>query len=157
MVIGFGVVIALIMGWFLSLGQSSTQQPDRKGQETVEQSYLKAAARADEGDIDGALKQYDDAISATTSNDDKRALLVYKSDLASQSGRPDVALEAARQADEIKPDATTAQNLATAYELKGDKANAVLYYKKLIELTPEDSPGERYKGVWEAKIKELEQ
>lgn len=156
--VGFLVIIAILVGWLLLKGPFGSTQPEVTKDESVEQSRLAAVDRADEGDIDGALKEYDKAISEQGGDEaKKRELLLHKADLSRQSGRYDVAIDAAKQAEGIKTDATSAQSLAASYELSGDKENAVIYYKKLIELTPEDSAGARYRGVWEAKVKELEQ
>ncbi len=153
---GLLVILAMIVAWSLA-NQSSDVVPDTTKQKTVEESHLEITALVDEGDIDGALQQYDEAISRQGDKSKKKELLLLKSDLASRSGRTGTAIDAAQKAEEIEPDATVAQSLATAYELNGDKENAIIYYKKIIELTPEDSPGSRYVGIWQAKIKELEQ
>ena len=153
----FLVAIVATIWWLLSNKPVAVDDPE-VGQDIVKVSREAASARADDGDIDGALGEYDTAISKLEGNSQqKKELLVQKADLSQRSGRYDTAIEAAKQAEEIATDTTTTQSLATSYELNGDKENAIIYYKKLIEMTPEDSAGARYIWVWEDKVRELEQ
>lgn len=146
------VGVFALMKWTLFENEGSPGE----SRQAAEAAHLAARASADEGDVDGALSQYDEAIEGGD-DDTRQSLLLRKANLALQSARQDEALEAALQAEDIKPTATTAEVLATIYEQRGDKESAITYYKEIIERTAEDSPGARYLSIWESKIKELEQ
>ncbi len=124
---------------------------------SVEDAQNGAFSFTENNDIDGGLKYYDEQIEARENTDEKKALLLHKSSFAQSAGRFDEALKAAQQAGAIAPNAGTAEAIARAYEAQGDKEQALIYYKKLLELSPKDGLGSRYIPVWEEKIRELEE
>jgi tetratricopeptide (TPR) repeat protein len=112
-----------------------------------------------DNDVDGGLAFYDEEINKRENNEEKKQLLLYKSDFARNAGRPSEALDAAKKADQITSDTATTQALAEASEAAGNKEEAIAYYRKMIE-TVENSGDEMaasYTILWEAKVKELEQ
>lgn len=151
------VVAAVSIIWWRLSSPTTSDDPESGGQDTVA-SHLSAVALADDGDINGALRQYDEAIK--THDDDKtqtRTLLVHKASLAMQSQRYEDAITAAKHAEEIEPSDVTNKILATAYEATGQTENSITYYQKLIDQTDEDSPDIRYVGIWQEKVKELQE
>lgn len=114
----------------------------------------------DSGDVDGGLKFFDDNLEKhKDNNEERRKLLLHKADFAQKMGRADVALETAKKADQIDSDIATTQALAKAYEAVGNKQEAVVYYKKMIDIVIEsgDEMASSYVIFWEDKIRELEQ
>lgn len=117
---------------------------------------LAAAHYAQNGDTQGGLAYFDSQIQQRENVGEKQLLLIYKSNFASNAKRYDVALDAAKQADALKSDASTAVALARAYELSGDKRQALTYYKKALEKSDKTTQNSRSQGMLEYKIKELE-
>ena len=46
--------------------------------------------------------------------------------------------------------------LAQLFDSTGDKQQAIAYYKKLVDMLPDEGMGSRYKPEWERRIEELE-
>lgn len=158
LIAGFLAVATCIVLWSALSKPPVDTSNSPAAQEVIEDTNLAATQLVDKGDIDGAFDYFDQSIKESEGdNGTKSSLLLGKANLARQTGRYDTAIEAAKQAEEIESNATTTEALATSYELQGDKDNALKYYEKLIEQTPEDSPGYRYRAIWEAKVKELQQ
>ncbi len=109
------------------------------------------------GDADGGLALFDSQIDQRQDDDEKRRLLIYKSSFAIEVKRYKEALDAAKQADTIKSDFSTAVVLARAYEGSGDTKQALSYYRKTLELSPKEGLAARYNPMWEQKISELQQ
>lgn len=154
-----GIVIVLaIVGtvswsiWRSSQDGSGTKVP----MVSVGEVPIAALSYANAGDVDGGLNYYDSQIVQRTDTTDKRRLLLYKSDFAVGVKRYKEALSAAKQADAIKADISSAVALARVYEGMGDKQQAVIYYKKALELSPKDGLGSRDEPLWEQKVKELQ-
>lgn len=123
----------------------------------IEDVQAAALEYASSDDIDGGLAFYDDEIKKRDDDGEKKRLLLYKSSFARQAGRSEEALAATKQADEISPDAATAEALAKAYDASGDLEQALIYYKRALELSPKEGMGARYNSILEERIRELEQ
>ncbi|MGC4190528.1 MAG: tetratricopeptide repeat protein [Thermomicrobiales bacterium] len=127
--------------------------------ETVQAVALDDAGR---GDIDAALRLYDQQIAARLDGDEKRELLLSKSSWAASSGRSTDAIAAAKQALSIsgKDDQEALRALAEAYTASGDTKQALVYYKKMLEGAPQgEAPSARslQRGPSiESIVKELE-
>jgi tetratricopeptide (TPR) repeat protein len=117
---------------------------------------LAAAHYTQNGDVQGGLAYFDSQIQQRENVDEKQLLLIYKSNFASDAKRYDVALDAAKQADALKSDASTAVALARVYELSGDKRQALTYYKKALDKSDKSTQNSRSQGMLEYKITELE-
>ena len=128
----------------------------------VGRTQVEATDHLNNDDVDGGLALYDSQIKIQNGDNEKKALLVFKSNFAVLAGRYDEAITIAKQADDMGSDATTLKAVAEAYEANGDKNQAVEYYKKLLEVrgpaegSTEDSLIKEKPGPSiEYKIKEL--
>ncbi len=115
-----------------------------------------AALYAQNGSIQEGLEYFDSQIEQRENVDEKQLLFIYKSNFALDAKRYDVALDAAKRADTLKSDASTAVALARAYELSGDKRQALTYYKKALDKSDKNAQNSRSQGMLEYKITELE-
>jgi tetratricopeptide (TPR) repeat protein len=145
------LVLALVIIKMIPSNGNEDELPSLETTQDKAQSYI------DSGDIDGGLKFYDEQIEARKDENEKKILLVYKANFAQSAGRFNEALEIAQQADAVAADISTSRALAQAYEAQGNKEQALIYYKKLLELSPKEGMGARYNPIWEEKIQELEQ
>lgn len=105
-----------------------------------------------EDDITAGLKLFDKQVEARASDKDRQELLLYEADFALQTKRYDKAFEIATKADAIDSNAATAMRLGRIYEAKGDKKQALSYYKKALS-------GQKGRSglLLQQKILELEQ
>ena len=128
--------------------------------QTIERVQAEAAKYTESDDTEGGLLYYDDQVAAVKSTMEKQILLVYKAYFALDAGNYDAAIDAAKQADALSSTPTTMTVLAKSYELKGDKEQALIYYKRLNAIKQPDDSGvvrDQFNQPWEDKIRELEQ
>lgn len=90
---------------------------------------------AEEG-REAAREFVDEKIASVESDEEKAMLLIYKGTLSSDI--PGAPIEYAQQAEDLSPSYTSASALATYYELEGDNANAIKYYKLMLERATPD-------------------
>ena len=141
-VIGVGVWLAwpTISGWFGS-AQSEQQGPPPIA-EVDEQTKRYLAVQDEATNLtetkgkEAAREFVDEKIAAADTNQEKAMLLVYKSTISSDV--PGAPLQYAHEADELNPSFTSASALASYYELAGDNANALKYYKLMLERSEDD-------------------
>jgi tetratricopeptide (TPR) repeat protein len=149
------IVVIGILGWMrffspeVGGGMQSPIVP-------VDDVPVAALGYARSGDVDSGLAYYDSQIDQRKDATEKWQLLLYKSSFSLTSKRYEEAIDAAKQADAIKSDLSTAVALARAYEGSGDRRQAFSYYKKALDLSPKDGLGSRSNYIWEQKIKELQ-
>ena len=152
------VIIGILVlgGWLL--WPKPVQEDQKKSAVAtvaVDDVFATAKGFSDKGDTQGGLAYYDEQIDDHKNSNEKQQLLLYKSEFALDANEYQQAINAAKEADSISSTANTTSTLARAYEAKGDKQNAITYYKKAIELTPKNSMAVRYAGLWHEKIEEL--
>lgn len=158
--IGVVLVAMIIMVGFLVLGRMVFRDGEDGGadtQLTIEDVQVRAAEYFGGGDIDGGLSYYDEQIKMAEKNDEKRVLLTHKSSLALMGGQHQVAIDSARQADEIGSTDKTVKALAEAYMASGNKEQALVYYRKLLAISPDNGSDLRRGPSLEDTIKGLEQ
>ena len=156
-VIGGGMV------WMMMRPSTIAREKDSDTPIAVEKVHAFALDDAGRGDIDAALRLYDQQIAARPDGNEKRALLLGKSSLATSRGRFNDAIAAAKQAVSIsgKDDQEALRALAEAYAASGDKAQALIAYKNLRDGSPKGA-APQVKGLQrgpsiDAIIEELEQ
>jgi tetratricopeptide (TPR) repeat protein len=156
-------VIGGVMVWWLMMRPSPIAwENDAVTPIVVETVQALALDDAGRGDLDAALRLYDRQIAARPDGDEKRELLLGKSSLATSRGRFADAIAAAKQAVSLsgKDNQEALRALAEAYAASGDKKQALLYYKKMLDGAPKgDAPSakslQRGPSI-EAIVKELE-
>lgn len=160
------LLVVIIVGClvaFMKLTPDESKEDDTQSpvvSETIERVQAEAAEYTESGDTEGGLLYYDDQVAGAESSTEKQILLVYKAYFAFDAGNYDAAIDAAKQADAISSTPTTMTVLAKSYELKGDKEQALIYYKKLNAIKQPDDGGmtrDQPNQSWEDKIRELEQ
>lgn len=109
-------------------------------------------AKANSGDLEGSLNEFDERISETSDDEVKYDLLLSKAVLAINNKNYDSAIGALTQAESIKGGHRVFGNLALAYESKGDNKKASEYYQKAAE---DQEPLNYRAGVYEKKAQEL--
>lgn len=159
--LGVVVIITIaalgVAGWLLRENLTQKTSEDAVVLLPVDSVLANAMNYTDDGDIKGGLAFYDSQIKSRKDVNERQQLLRYKSSFALKAGEYQQAIDAAKQAEVVKVTVGTTIALAKAYEDKGDKQQAVQYYRKAIELSPKDDLGSRYNVEWEQKIKELSQ
>lgn len=154
--VALGAIVVLV-GAFVFLKWSpfseTSKQPAPMSANEVRASSLDYV---DDNDAEGGFKYYDSQIDQARDDDDKKQLLLHRAEFARRLNKPDEAIDAAKQADDISPDTATAQALAMAYEAKGDKEQAVAHYERVIDLLSGDEMESSYILMWEKKIEELQ-
>lgn len=150
--LGLLVIIAAGLGvWMLV---TANERQVRTALIPIGDVQIFAAEYADSGDVDKALRLYNEQIEARTDNKEKLTLLLDKADFAVSNKRYDDAIDAGKQADKLGAGLSATLTLAKAYEAKGDKAQAVKYYRILLE--KQGTAGGRDGDRWQKKIDELD-
>jgi tetratricopeptide (TPR) repeat protein len=113
---------------------------------------LQLDAMASNGNVSGALKAYDNAISGSSDSNVRRDLLISKATVALNNKQYDIALSASQAADVIKSDFNTLSIEAESYDGMGNYAKAIEFYQKAADDTTEfnfDKP------FYQSRIEEL--
>lgn len=159
--VGAVLVFLAAVGGIVVRMNLSTLSNSQKEEPTVhaplEDVQATALEYANNNDIDGGLKYFDEQIEERQDNDEKKRLLLAKSNFALGADRNDTAISAAEQANEISSDIASTEALARSYAASGDKEQAIIYYKKVLELSSKEGSSDRYSPIWEERIAELEQ
>ena len=168
LVISIGVSVVLVVAfltvWVIFNNQSnkqlSTDSEKTKIEitaEKVEKTYQLARTVDSNGNKPDTEKVYDEAIAAASDNYLKSLLQLDKAVFLFNKGDYDQALMSAKLAETNSPSANMAQFIASIYEKKNDKINAIEYYKKAIKLINKDDPmAESDKTSYQSKIDRLE-
>jgi tetratricopeptide (TPR) repeat protein len=142
----FAIIIVVLIGvsagaaiWLTAVQNQPSSNSDSKKDDPKaleERPAEKTADTADkaafEGDVQGAVKQLDDAIANTSDSEElyifysRKATLLFNHNLY-----PD-ALEAAKKAYEIRSSSDGAALVGQIAQAQGDKPVAIEYYKKAI-------------------------
>jgi tetratricopeptide (TPR) repeat protein len=103
-------------------------------------------------------REIEDALATPSINDETRYLLyLQQGHTFADRQQWDKAIEAYGNAEKLRRTYEVAELLAETYVNAGDTARAVEYYRKAIDLIPQDSPvREANKEVLESTIRELE-
>lgn len=160
-ILGIVVILVGIIVWM----QGTTDVDDGKDKSSdvmlsVNEARSKALRIIADGDIDRGMKYYDEQISLMDNKEDKQQLLMMKAKSAQRMERYDISVDAAQRADDIGSSNMTIRALADAYAARGDKEQAIDYYKKLLaaeSAPPEGGVVMRFGPSVEDIIKELEQ
>lgn len=132
--------------------------PDMSSMASVQDIDKKVARYLEAGDTKSALNYYDEQIRLRHNGEEKQSLLVMKARLAQEMGQNEIAINAAKQADDIGSTDATIRALADAYKANGNNEQALALYKKLLKspTQKDDSTAPRRSGSLEDMIKELE-
>lgn len=154
--LAIGLVSVAGVGAYLFLSQPE-ESSFLTTEEQVRNFYMDTDRRAFQGDVDGALEAYDQAIHQQTDEKLKLELLTNKAMTALNNDRIDVAIEAAQRADDIQSDLASTSLLAQLYDRRGDKEKAIEYYKKALQLLDQETAdeGPSDKGLFERRIQQL--
>lgn len=137
LLIGVGVWLT----WPTLSGFFSKTEPTKVGPEALPEvteetkryiAVQEAAADLSQTQGKEAARAYvDEKIAGAATNSEKAMLLVYKSTISNDV--PGAPLRFAQEAEALDESYTTASALASYYELAGDNANALKYYKLMLE------------------------
>jgi tetratricopeptide (TPR) repeat protein len=139
--------LALIVGviyYFYSVNQK-TATPARtadssnaaQSETAATNTKLQLDAMASNGNVSGALKAYDNAISGSSDSNARRDLLISKATVALNNKQYDIALSASQAANVIKSDFNTLSIEAESYDGMGNYAKAIEFYQKAADDTTE--------------------
>jgi predicted negative regulator of RcsB-dependent stress response len=141
-----GVILLLfiggaVSGWFyMQNNQAAQDQKQQLAEEVIDQTTIDAQAMARKGDTAGAVAKYDEVIETTSDAYQKSILTINKAIIYLNKEDYETALSIAKEAEAIDANFGVVKIIAQIYEDKGDKPNAIAYYKKTIELIDKDSP-----------------
>lgn len=125
------VIFALIKPRFFGEGEEGSAP-------SIDDIGLQAAVLAENDDPEEIMEYYDEQIEGRQNPEEKKILLVMKSRAAQGSQSWDVAIDAAKQADDMGSDSMTMRTLADAYAASGDKEQALALYRELLKKYPPD-------------------
>jgi len=129
----------VISGWFFVSYQLAVQR-ENNSKELIK-LFDDADKLVNTGKTDQAIAAYDVLIKKTNNTDQKASLLLNKATLYKQNKNYDKALTIAKEAESYSPkNSSVAGYIAQTYAEKGDKKNAIIYYKKAISLVDKTSP-----------------
>ncbi len=131
----------LASGWlYMSIQQAEKDRQIAAQEDAFDQTLSDAQALANAGDGSGASVIYDEAIKSTNDSYQKSILILSKATVYLNDGDYDQALTFAKEAETIDQNFIVVKVIAQIYEEKGDKAKAIEYYQKTIELIDESDP-----------------
>lgn len=158
-VIGISATAAVLFTQY----QASIAPPDEKKtiaglQKLPSEKKADAADKlAYEGDINGGVQSLDDAIKNTTDLHEKFTYYSHKATILLNNQDFSAALTAALQAYEIEKTSSSAALVGQIAREKGDKAQALEYYKKAIKLIDKQDPfADEDKAYYEETVTEIE-
>lgn len=131
-------------------GLSVTDQP-------AEKKAVAAEKQANTGDVAGGTKTLDEAIKSTEDPHEKFVYYSRKATLLFNDGQHEPALAAAKQAYELEKGSAAAAFTAQVAEAKGDRAQAVEYYKKAVaDINKADPMADEDERYYKMQITRLE-
>jgi len=156
------LTLALIVGviyYFYSVNQkmaaptgTADTSNSTQSETAATNTKLQLDAMASNGNVSGALKAYDNAISGSSDSNAKRDLLISKATVALNNKQYDVALSASQAADGVKSDFNTLSIEAESYDGMGNYAKAMEFYQKAADDTTEFNFDKPY---YQSRIVEL--
>jgi len=155
LIIGAIVIVLFIGGGITGWMFMSSQQPAPASsltEEQFDQTISDAQTLANNGDTNGAIAAYDNAVKATNDAYQKSVITLEKAVMYLNEKNYEQALVIAKQAEVINVNFEVVKIIAQIYDEKGDKKNAITYYKKTIELIDKNDPmasddAEYYQGL----------
>lgn len=142
-----GVVLLLAISVALAVWhRNQDSNKDSSGvddQPTMNDLNYNAAKLAEEGNFDEALNYYDKQVEGATSVEDKVTVLIKKSRFALGKGKNTEAVQAAKQAYDLEKNERTTRALADAYVAEGNKEQALIYYRNLLDSSSSNKGDER--------------
>jgi len=161
-VIGLSIAAAVI----ISLQQNKSSSNDNNGSKPGGSTELKkkpaektadaADKKAFEGDVQGGVKQLDDAIANTSDNEDLYIFYSRKATLLLNNNMLADALVAAKKAYEARNSSDSAALVGQIASQQGNKTLAIEYYKKAIEHIDKTDPfADEDKAYYQTTITEL--
>ena len=143
LIIGAIVIVLFIGGGITGWMFMSSQQPAPASsltEEQFDQTISDAQTLANNGDTNGAIAAYDNAVKATNDAYQKSVITLEKAVMYLNEKNYEQALVIAKQAEVINVNFEVVKIIAQIYDEKGDKQNAITYYKKTIELIDKNDP-----------------
>lgn len=133
-------------------GGTPTLPEERPAEKTADT----ADKTAFEGDVDGGVKQLDDAIANTSDSEELYIFYSRKATLLFNNKRLPEALEAAKKAYDARSSSDSAALVGQIAQAQGDKTVAIDYYKKAIDrLDTADPFADEDKTYYESIVTEL--
>lgn len=159
-IIGISIATALILSQQKSSNSpqegASEQKPAKLERKPSEKKADSADKLALEGDVEGGVKELDDAIKNTDDNSDKFIYYSRKATLLYNHGDLNGALSAAISAYQLEETSDSAAFVGQIARDKGDIATARDYYQKAITHINPDSPfADEDKKYYESIIAEM--
>jgi tetratricopeptide (TPR) repeat protein len=132
----------VVSGWFYMSYQRALREETRvKEAKKTSNAIYSAGQLVNTGRIDEARDAYDAAIKNTDDTHQKSVLLINKSILYKREKNFEKALLIAKEAEVLEPNSSGISSyIAQVYLEKGDKQNAIDYYKKTITLIDKNNP-----------------
>ena len=149
------VIAGAVAAWIILSPSSEKAPPPVATPVDIDSIQAEAGSYVNAGDLDGGLKFFDEQIEARDDPEDKQQILLHKSYFANNLDHPQIALEAAEQADAMNSNTATMVALAELHEQQGDNRKALEYYQKILDLSTENGGSVRLDGKWRRKIEEL--
>lgn len=153
---GAGVLV-----WWLQQQNAATNKGGLGGYSQAKENTMPAAASeaqnlALSGDTAQAQQKISDALKSASGSKEKQQLYVQQGVTYGNAGDYQKALESYLAAEQEQSDFTTSNLIAETYEVLGDKAKAVEYYKKALSQMDANSPSYPVdKPIIEKKIIDL--
>lgn len=153
------LTVLVVIGGTIAWVQISLYNQNQAAIVPLDEIEANVATYSQKGDTDGALRFYDQQVALHQNKADKQQILIMKSRFAAGAGRMDTAIDAAKQADNLGSTNQTLSAIAEIYVAKGDKAQALVYYKKILALAPKNDAKKLFSQgpTLQDKIRELEQ
>ena len=155
-----GTAAALILSQPKSSDTSSGQDGEQ-AQKLERKPSEKKADSADklalEGNVEGGVKELDDAIKNTDNDDDKFIYYTRKATMLYNNGDLDAAFAPAVSAYQIKETSDSAAFVGQIAREKGDRTTALDYYRKAIaHIDPNKPLADEDKKYYETVVADLE-
>jgi tetratricopeptide (TPR) repeat protein len=156
-VIGVSATAAIIISQQQIAKEQAANDPVLQPPSPAEEKAEEAEKIAFEGDVASGVKTLEEAIKNTTDSHEK---YIYYSNLATlllNDNNLDAALPAAKSAYELEKSSDSAALVGQIARTKGNRAEAVEYYKKAVErLDATDPFSDEDKQYYEETIAEIE-
>jgi tetratricopeptide (TPR) repeat protein len=173
-IIILGVIVVIVIGASIAAAiilsqqqnKSSSNNGDNGGsnggsavpfQKKQSEKTADAADKAAyEGDVEGGVKQLDEAIASTSDNEDLYIFYSRKATLLLNNNMLAEALDAAQKAYDLRKSSDSAALVGQIARQQGNNTLAIEYYKKAIERLDKTDPfADEDKTYYEETIKEM--
>jgi tetratricopeptide (TPR) repeat protein len=172
-IIILGIIVVIIIGASIAAAIIISQQQNKSSsgdtsngtnqsgvtpvqKKPSEKTAEAAEKKAFEGDVQGGVKQLDDAIENTSNKEDLYVFYSRKATLLLNNNMLPEALDAATKAYQARTSSDSAALVGQIASQQGNKTLAIEYYKKAIEhIDKEDPFSDEDKTYYQDTIKEL--